>query len=309
MQEQGLDTVDANRALGLPDDARDYGDAASILKDLGIRRIRLLTNNPRKVQALKALGIEVCERIPVPIKANEHALHYLRTKRARMGHLFDLGDDLKVSAERASDMRRPVVHLNIALDSDGRSAAENGQSLCLSCARDWRRVHELREHYSAVVVGARTWQLDTPRLTARREHLGREPRRQPERVIFAGRKNVRVIPDGRRTFVIGTSKTHPGGIGIEARGHDVTEPLAELHRYGIQSILVEGGLTLLRSFVRDGQVDCLTIYVRSESEERVAEVVNAALRGLPLPPLQFARFGEGTLVSGGRSGDSPGKPN
>lgn len=298
LQEQGLDTVDANRALGLPDDARNYNDAASILRDLGIRRIRLLTNNPLKVQALRILGIDVCERVPLPVLMNTHSLHYLKTKRARMGHLFDIGDESDGFEAQSPEMRRPVVHVNFALDRDGRTALDSGESLQLSCAQDWRRVHRLREHYSAVVVGARTWQLDTPRLTARREYLGREPHRQPERVIFAGGKDVQVIPDGRRTFVVGTSKTYLDGIGIEAHDHGVTEPLEALHRYGVQSVLVEGGLTLLRSFIREGQVDCLTIYVRSDSKDRVAGAIDAALPGLPLPSLRFERFGEGTLVSG-----------
>lgn len=297
LQEQGLDTLDANRALGLPDDARSYEDAAAILRDLGIHRIRLLTNNPLKVDALKTLGIDVCERVSLPVMSNEHSLRYLKTKRVRMGHLLEIGDEPDGADVQVSEMRRPVVHVNFALDCDGRTALDSGRSLQLSCTKDWRRVHELREHYSAVVVGARTWQLDTPRLTARREHLGREPRRQPERVIFAGRKTIELVPDGRRTFVVGARKSYTGGIGIEAQGHGVVEPLEVLHRYGIRSILVEGGLTLLRSFLRDGQVDCLTIYVRSDSRDRVASAVDAALCGLPLSALQFERFGEGTLVS------------
>ncbi|MCG6863555.1 MAG: GTP cyclohydrolase II [Chromatiaceae bacterium] len=308
LQEQGLDTLDANRALGLPDDARSYEDAASILDDLGIRRIRLLTNNPKKVNALKTLGIDVCERVPLPVMPNVHSLHYLKTKRARMGHLLEIGGEPPTDAQ-VSEMRRPVVHVNFALDCNGRTALDTGQSLQLSCATDWRRVHELREHYSAVVVGARTWQLDSPRLTARREHLGREPRRQPERVIFAGRKTVEVVPDGRRTFVVGANRRYAGGIGIEAQDHGVVAPLEVLHRYGIRSILVEGGLTLLRSFIRDGQVDCLTIYVRSDSKDRVVGAVDAALAGVPVPVLQYERFGEGTLVSGINCQDFLSQPN
>ena len=88
LQEQGLDTVEANRALGLPDDMRDYGVAADILADLGIRRVRLLTNNPDKITGLTSRGIEVAERVPLYIAPNATNLHYMETKRQRMGHLL-----------------------------------------------------------------------------------------------------------------------------------------------------------------------------------------------------------------------------
>lgn len=89
LQERGLDTVDANRALGLPDDAREYSAAAAILADLGLDDIRLLTNNPRKIELLGALGVRVRAREPSLVPANPHNRGYLSAKRARMGH-FDL---------------------------------------------------------------------------------------------------------------------------------------------------------------------------------------------------------------------------
>lgn len=87
LQEGGLDTVDANRALGLPDDARSYDSAADILADLGIESIRLMTNNPRKIERLASLGVQVAERVGASIEANLHNVGYLAVKRARMGHL------------------------------------------------------------------------------------------------------------------------------------------------------------------------------------------------------------------------------
>ena len=86
LQESGHDTVDANRMLGLPDDSRRYDAAACILRDLGVQSIRLMTNNPRKVELLGALGVQITQRIPVLIKANPHSAGYLEAKRARMGH-------------------------------------------------------------------------------------------------------------------------------------------------------------------------------------------------------------------------------
>ena len=89
LQENGYDTVDANLKLGFPADLRDYGIGAQILMDLGIRKIRLLTNNPKKVVGLDGYGLEIVERVPVTVKPNPENRRYLETKRERMGHLFD----------------------------------------------------------------------------------------------------------------------------------------------------------------------------------------------------------------------------
>ena len=88
LQERGLDTVEANLALGLPEDTRDYRAAADMLLDLGVRRARLLTNNPAKIEGLERYGVEVVERVPLGILPNPWNLGYLRTKREKMGHLF-----------------------------------------------------------------------------------------------------------------------------------------------------------------------------------------------------------------------------
>ena len=92
-QEQGLDTVEANLALGFGADLRHYGIGAQILADLGVRQIRLLTNNPRKVVGLEGYGLSIVERVPVELPANERNARYLRTKRDKLGHLLDLGGD------------------------------------------------------------------------------------------------------------------------------------------------------------------------------------------------------------------------
>lgn len=88
LQEQGFDTVDANTRLGLPADARDYSAAAAMLHDLGIGRVRLLTNNPLKQHSLERYGIEVVERVPLVVGRNEINAGYLDTKADRMGHLY-----------------------------------------------------------------------------------------------------------------------------------------------------------------------------------------------------------------------------
>ena len=92
LQEQGLDTVDANVKLGFAPDRRDYGIGAQICRDLGLRSVRILTNNPKKTSRLEVYGIKIVEQIPLQAKPCEHNINYLRTKKRRLGHVLD--DDL-----------------------------------------------------------------------------------------------------------------------------------------------------------------------------------------------------------------------
>ena len=88
LQDLGLDTVEANERLGFPADLRDYGMGAQILNDLGVKQIRLVTNNPRKIAGLKGYGLEIVDRVPLLIEANDHNSSYLATKAKKMGHLL-----------------------------------------------------------------------------------------------------------------------------------------------------------------------------------------------------------------------------
>ena len=91
LQDGGLDTVEANHALGLNADCRDFSLPAAILRDLGIKRVRLLSNNPRKANALAHNGIEVVAQLPCEAEPDPHAFTYLRTKKEKMGHALTLG--------------------------------------------------------------------------------------------------------------------------------------------------------------------------------------------------------------------------
>jgi GTP cyclohydrolase II len=91
LQDAGLDTIEANRALGFDADPRDFGLPVAILRELGVRQVRLLSNNPRKAQAVRNAGIEVVAEIPCEASPTEHSLAYLRAKKERMGHTLSLG--------------------------------------------------------------------------------------------------------------------------------------------------------------------------------------------------------------------------
>lgn len=95
LQDQGLDTVEANEALGYAPDLRDYGIGAQILADLGVQRLRLMTNNPRKVAGLRGHGLEIVERVPVHAPIHIHNEHYLRTKQDKLGHHLDFQGGVK----------------------------------------------------------------------------------------------------------------------------------------------------------------------------------------------------------------------
>ncbi len=101
LQDKGLDTVEANKALGLAPDLREYGIGAQILSALGLSTIRIMTNNPRKIVGIGGFGLKVVGRVPIQVPSNKHNARYFRTKKAKLGHLLELG---------------PVLHTHFSLD-------------------------------------------------------------------------------------------------------------------------------------------------------------------------------------------------
>jgi 3,4-dihydroxy 2-butanone 4-phosphate synthase/GTP cyclohydrolase II len=117
LQDGGADTVDANLELGLPADAREYSTGAQVLADLGVRSVRLLTNNPAKVRGLSGFGIEVAGRVALPVAPTPANLRYLMAKRDRLGHLID---GLPVSADGLpAAAHGPAVHGDLQDDLHG----------------------------------------------------------------------------------------------------------------------------------------------------------------------------------------------
>src|SRR5204863_4779118 len=90
LQEQGHDTIEANEKLGFPPDIREYGTGSQILRDLGVRKIRLMTNNPAKYVAIEGFGLEIVERVPLEIAPSSETRKYLEAKKKKLGHILDL---------------------------------------------------------------------------------------------------------------------------------------------------------------------------------------------------------------------------
>ena len=93
LQDEGADTVEANEKLGFVVDAREYQQCAEVLFDLGLCQVRVMSNNPDKIQALEKAGLQVVERVPIEVEAEEPAAHYLKTKKEKLGHLIEINDD------------------------------------------------------------------------------------------------------------------------------------------------------------------------------------------------------------------------
>ena len=263
LQDAGLDTVDANAALGLPIDARDYSGAAAILIELGLRRVRLMTNNPKKVAALEAAGIAVVERVPVHAVPNVSNIDYLQAKIARMGH------------EGSGRAPRPPVTIHYAQTLDGRLATRTGDSQWISAEPSTRFAHGLRAAHAAIMVGAGTVIADDPRLTTR---LVQGP--SPVRVVVDSTLRIptsahvvtdgaaptilattdRAAPERQRAFTEGGAEvcvlpaTRDGRVELGAL-------LDELGRRELDSLLVEGGAGLITALLRERRVRRLVVSI------------------------------------------------
>jgi 3,4-dihydroxy 2-butanone 4-phosphate synthase/GTP cyclohydrolase II len=275
LQDGGLDTVDANVELGLPIDARDYSAAASVLQELGIRSVRLMTNNPAKILGLEMHGVEVVERVPLETIPNEINAPYLRAKASRMGHLLDDLPDPRRVEDATIPADRPLVTVHYAQTIDGRIASRTGDSRYVSGEGSLRLAHELRAAHDAVLVGIGTVLADDPQLTVR---------------LVSGNSPVRIIVDSRlriplnakvldtsnaRTIVATTAvASEERAAAIRARGAevlrvradvdghvDLRDLLVRLREDGIRSLLVEGGRGMITAVLREHLVDRLTVCI------------------------------------------------
>jgi GTP cyclohydrolase II len=317
LQDGGLDTVDANVALGLPIDGRDYAAAAAVLHKLGVRRARVLTNNPAKLRALAEHGIEVLERVPIEALPNAVNLSYLRTKARRMGHLLDGEPFVSSAPGRNGHHTRPAVTVHYAQTIDGRIAARTGDAHWVSGESSLRLAHELRASHHAVMVGIGTVLADDPRLTVRLVEG-----RSPVRVIVDSKLRIpivaSVLADRSTRTIVATAPHAPeerarairaaGGEVLRAHADDrgavdLTDLLRRLRGLGIGSLLVEGGRGIITSALRDHLVDrlvvCIAPKVIGEGVDAVGDLhIDYLRQALTFSHARFVTCGEDLIFYG-----------
>ena len=238
LQDEGYDTIDANLMLGHEADEREYSAAALILKDLAVRSIRLLTNNPNKINCLRQSGFAVTSRVPLQPIINAQNANYLWTKATRMFHELNidlaliedkknaeanrragdeasdhngsnheavLGDLLKKASGHRQRTGRPFVTLSYAQSLDGCIALDTGEQLSLSCAKSLLLTHKLRAIHDSILVGIGTVLSDNPSLTTRLVQ-GKNPRP----IVLDSKLRIptasKLINCHRSTFLVATSE-------------------------------------------------------------------------------------------------------
>jgi GTP cyclohydrolase II len=283
LQELGADTVDANCRLGFPPDARTYDAAAHCLELLGVRSVRLLTNNPSKVEALTRVGIDVERTVPLQTSPHVRNIEYLEAKEARLGHVLPAGVPLDgdpigeatnvapLLGRTAAPAWRPYVVLKYAQTVDGRIATRGGDAKWISGEAERRISHGLRAACDAVLVGVGTAILDDPQLTVRMV-----PGPSPLRVVLDSTlrlpSTARVLDDRAGSVVITTELSSEADRAalrtravrvhvVEAgpRGVALASALRTLRALGVSSLLVEGGARVITSFFVEKLVDRLVV--------------------------------------------------
>lgn len=284
LQDEGYDTVDANLLLGHQADERDYSVATLILHDLEVRSLRLLTNNPAKIEGVTKAGLPVTERVPLQVASHQENAAYLTTKVNRMRHLLDLD---RVAAgtngrfppkpttsqfQPSRRLDRPFVTLSYAQSLDGSITAQRGQPTAISGIESMRFTHQLRASHSAILVGIGTVLADNPSLTVRLV-----PGQNPQPVILDGQ--LRCPPDVSlmaRHPIIATLPTadfarqtqlEAAGAQVwrlpaDTNGHvSLATLLPRLKEMGLHSLMVEGGSQVISSFLTTKLLDRVIVTI------------------------------------------------
>lgn len=324
LQDEGYDTVEANLMLGHEADARDYTVAAQILQDLGVSTIRLLTNNPNKIESLEELGISVTERVSLPPALNVENAAYLATKVERMHHLLNLNGRSPQPAangkHKPTANGRPTVTLSYAQSLDGSITRQRGKPMALSGQESLTLTHQLRTSHDAILVGIGTVLADDPRLTVRLVD-GPDPQpvivdsqlrlpltaklltQHPHKPIVATletadpHKEAALLTAGAR--VIRLPATPKGQVSLPHLLHCLTS-------FGIHSLMVEGGAGMITSFLAAQLVDRLVITVAPLLVGGLNAVGDLNGHGLPqLKNPQTQWLGKDMILSGDVSWQEP----
>lgn len=288
LQDKGYDTVEANLMLGHGPDERDYTVGARMLDDLGIQSVRLITNNPAKIESLREEDITVSARVGIEPHLNQHNSSYLHTKVKRMRHMLSIdtapvgGDgyanphssDLHGLRQRARQYAeahdRAFITLSYAQSLDGSIAGAAREPKRISDTASMDLTHQVRAVHDGILVGIGTVLADDPRLTVRRVQgdnprpiiLDTDLRCPPDAQLLTSGTNpliYTVSDDTERIASLETAgatvrqiPTGPGGVSIEAVRRDA-------YQQGIPSIMVEGGATVIRYMLQEQQVQKLIV--------------------------------------------------
>ena len=289
LQDQGLDTVEANIELGHQPDERDYGIAAKILNELGVKTIRLITNNPHKIEALEAYGVKIASRIPIEVGHHAENLGYLRSKAERMSHqlkfrerhpegqalafIEPLVDQLLLA--RHADQGHPFVTLTYAQSMDGSIAVDAGIPFPLSSEKSLALTHYLRSQHDALLVGVNTLLADDPQLNVR-YCAGEDPRpvildshlRTPPgcRLLKGSTKSPVILTTMASASAQREALTHSGAEVIVVKadadgGVDLHAALDVLFKLGIRTLMVEGGGKIISTFLKQRLVNYCVITI------------------------------------------------
>lgn len=335
LQDQGYDTVDANLMLGHQADEREYSAAAAILRELQIISIRLMTNNPAKLDHLRDLGINIQGRVPLTSTVTPDNAAYLATKVQRMHHLLTVpgsagslaatsslvytngapqASRLDALRRRAADYfahtGRPFVTLSYAQGLDGSIASASRGTLAISGPESLRLTHALRAQHDAILVGIGTVLADDPRLTVR---LVDGPSPQPVIVDSHARLplDAQLWRHPKTPWLATTQPQSPGALALAQRGArilpipatpggavDLDELLNRLGEAGITSLMVEGGARILASFLSGGLAQAAVITVAPRFIGGIGVTLPSPALPVALENVTYTLAGQDLLVWG-----------
>lgn len=275
LQDQGTDTVDANLALGHKEDNRSYEIAAYILKDLNIKSLRLLTNNPKKIEALHQFNFKITARVPIKGVVHSHNAFYLLTKKQKMHHLFE-ENELKELREKCctSLKKKPLVTLAYAQSLDGSIACHQKKRLLLSSKESLIMTHKLRAENDAILVGVGTIIADDPLLTVR--HCEGN---NPQVIILDSQLRIplhaKVLKNSKPPIIFTTKKANiekkqtllnmKATIFLVNENEDqqtnLGQVLEKLFILGFKTVMVEGGRSIITRCINEDYIDKVVITI------------------------------------------------
>ncbi len=316
LQDDGFDTVEANLMLGHQADSRDYTIASLILKDLGVQSIRLLTNNPQKIESLHDSGVTVNSRIPLQTEINQENAAYLQTKVSRMHHMLDLkqlsqsvannghpNPIEKLEPTPSTHQKRPSITITYAQSLDGSITTRSGETLIISGPESLKMTHQMRADHDAILVGIGTVLADDPRLTVRLVDgpdpqpivLDSQLRFPPQAKLLKNRKPWLITtPTASQSKQAFLESLGARVIRIPASDKgDISLPqlIDFLATSGIESLMVEGGAAVIAGFLHDKLADQLVITIAPKLIGGLNPLINHETpQKITLPKIEDAKF-------------------